>query len=255
MSDADIMAMAGISEAALNVAGNITASTFNYEHTKELAKYQNDMNIANWNMANEYNSPANQMKRFEAAGLNPNLMYGQGSPGNASSVPSPSLHNPGFKNPFEGVQLANYLAQVKSIGLDNEAKRIKNDEEKNRAYESELRSKALHLFYQDKSNRVDIGKSFLKYGPYGSPDWISYEELRNTSYYQQLEQLWQKGLLNAGNIGLINAKAGVLGFEEEKNQLLKGVLEGDFDMKKLFTLLLLDLLQSFSSPGVVGKLF
>ena len=34
----------------------------------ELLKYQND-----------FNSPLNQMKRFKDAGLNPNLVYGQGT--------------------------------------------------------------------------------------------------------------------------------------------------------------------------------
>lgn len=33
--------------------------------------------LADWNMQNEYNSPAAQMERFKAAGLNPNLIYGQ----------------------------------------------------------------------------------------------------------------------------------------------------------------------------------
>lgn len=33
---------------------------------------------------NEYNTPKNQMKRFKEAGLNPNLVYGQGNPGNQS---------------------------------------------------------------------------------------------------------------------------------------------------------------------------
>lgn len=37
---------------------------------------------------NEYNSPANQMSRFKAAGLNPNLIASQGNPGNQSSTPS-----------------------------------------------------------------------------------------------------------------------------------------------------------------------
>lgn len=41
-----------------------------------------------WNMQNEYNSPLEQMKRFESAGLNPNLIYGQGTSGNATSAPS-----------------------------------------------------------------------------------------------------------------------------------------------------------------------
>jgi len=33
--------------------------------------------LADWNMQNEYNSPASQMQRYKMAGLNPNLIYGQ----------------------------------------------------------------------------------------------------------------------------------------------------------------------------------
>lgn len=55
---------------------------------KELMKYQNSINLDFWNKQNEYNRPINQMKRFKEAGLNPALMYGQGNPGNASSLQS-----------------------------------------------------------------------------------------------------------------------------------------------------------------------
>lgn len=35
--------------------------------------------LADWNMQNDYNSPAAQMQRLKAAGLNPNLVYGNGT--------------------------------------------------------------------------------------------------------------------------------------------------------------------------------
>lgn len=41
-----------------------------------------------WNLQNEYNSPTQQMARIRAAGLNPNLVYGNGVTGNsAGSTP------------------------------------------------------------------------------------------------------------------------------------------------------------------------
>lgn len=48
---------------------------------------------------NWYNSPAQQMKRFKEAGLNPNLIYGQGGGGNASSggAGSVSTQAPNFE--------------------------------------------------------------------------------------------------------------------------------------------------------------
>lgn len=36
---------------------------------------------------NEYNSPKSQMARYQAAGLNPNLIYGQGNSGNQTMIP------------------------------------------------------------------------------------------------------------------------------------------------------------------------
>lgn len=54
---------------------------------RELAEYQYSKDLEMWNRANLYNSPAAQMGRFKEAGLNPNLIYGQGNPGNATTLP------------------------------------------------------------------------------------------------------------------------------------------------------------------------
>ena len=54
---------------------------------KKLAQYSFDKNVEMWKMQNEYNNPKNQMQRFKDAGLNPNLMYGKGTPGNATTLP------------------------------------------------------------------------------------------------------------------------------------------------------------------------
>lgn len=54
----------------------------------ELAKYKYEKDLEQWNRENAYNTPTAQMQRYADAGLNPNLMYGNGSSGNASSSPS-----------------------------------------------------------------------------------------------------------------------------------------------------------------------
>lgn len=64
----------------------------------ELAQYQNQWNLEQWNRQNEYNSPKAQMARYQEAGLNPALMYSQGSAGNASGTltsATPSYQSPG----------------------------------------------------------------------------------------------------------------------------------------------------------------
>lgn len=56
-------------------------------------------NVAFWDKQNEYNTPANQMQRFRDAGLNPNLIYGQGNAGNASPIPTPDTLPVNFREP------------------------------------------------------------------------------------------------------------------------------------------------------------
>lgn len=57
------------------------------EANKNLAEYQYNRDVEMWNKQNEYNSPLSQMARFKSAGLNPNLIYSQGSAGNATTLP------------------------------------------------------------------------------------------------------------------------------------------------------------------------
>ena len=54
----------------------------------DLAKYSFDMQRQMIQEQNAYNSPLQQMKRYEEAGLNPNLIYGNGqsSTGNQNSI-------------------------------------------------------------------------------------------------------------------------------------------------------------------------
>lgn len=53
-----------------------------------LAEYAYQKDLDMWERQNAYNTPLEQMQRLKDAGLNPNLMYGQGTTGNASSAPS-----------------------------------------------------------------------------------------------------------------------------------------------------------------------
>ncbi|UPW41576.1 DNA pilot protein [Peromfec virus RodF8_52] len=80
--------ISGIGQVAggiINSVTNAKAQEKANQANMELAKYQNDRNMELWNMQNAYNTPQAQMQRYEQAGLNPNLIYGQGSSGNAAA--------------------------------------------------------------------------------------------------------------------------------------------------------------------------
>lgn len=55
--------------------------------SKEMYAKQRADALSDWHMTNAYNDPAAQMERMRNAGLNPNLMYGQGTVGNSPGEP------------------------------------------------------------------------------------------------------------------------------------------------------------------------
>ncbi len=57
----------------------------NRVYERKANKQQRDHEVFMWHAQNEYNKPINQMARFKEAGLNPNLIYGQGNAGNADA--------------------------------------------------------------------------------------------------------------------------------------------------------------------------
>jgi hypothetical protein len=65
-----------------------------------LAKYQYSTDVDMWNKANDYNSPKSQMGRFKEAGLNPNLIYGQGTSGNTATT-LPKYQAPSIKYDYQ----------------------------------------------------------------------------------------------------------------------------------------------------------
>lgn len=81
--------------------------------------------LADWNMMNEYNSPAAQMQRFRDAGLNPNLIYGNSNNEMAtvrsSSVESYNPKAPQFdtNNDMQSVLTNMYNLDARQAQTDN----------------------------------------------------------------------------------------------------------------------------------------
>lgn len=95
-----IGALGSLGSAAIGGIGSLISGGKANENAIYMQRIQNNFNkqqattswkraVDMWNRQNVYNSPKEQMNRLLQANLNPNLMYGQGSVGNASSSPSP----------------------------------------------------------------------------------------------------------------------------------------------------------------------
>lgn len=59
----------------------------------DLAKYQNEWNVAQWNRQNAYNTPAMQRQRYEEAGINPYFAMGNIQSGNSEGLMSANMAN------------------------------------------------------------------------------------------------------------------------------------------------------------------
>lgn len=92
--------------------GNVVQGLFNRKQSKkntkrtnranmELAKYQYDRDIEMWERNNAYNTPEAQMARLQKAGLNPHLVYGNGSVVGNTSGQTPQYHAP--RQDFTGI--------------------------------------------------------------------------------------------------------------------------------------------------------
>lgn len=83
--------LGGVGSSAMNNKAVRDTNKANMEIAKYQAQWQQQENekayqrsLNMWNLQNEYNSPTQQMARIRAAGLNPNLVYGNGVAGNSS---------------------------------------------------------------------------------------------------------------------------------------------------------------------------
>lgn len=113
---------------AIQTGGNALDSILNFflgkkrderqlKHSKELSAYEFDKNMEAWRIQNAYNAPSQQMQRFREAGLNPNLIYGKGTPGNATELPKYQAPRPNYRynlGPMMQGVLANYNSTLKN---------------------------------------------------------------------------------------------------------------------------------------------
>lgn len=95
----------------------------NREYNMMLARQQNQWNLEQWQRENDYNSPTSQMARLRAAGLNPDLMYGQGTTGNSAGSPEMTSGAPSEPNDMSAMLSKRSFGQTMQQILDREQQR------------------------------------------------------------------------------------------------------------------------------------
>ena len=106
----------------------------NRKFNAEQAQLQRDWQEKMWNLSNEYNSPLQQMQRFKEAGLNPNLVYGDGAKtlaaqvGSGAAASSSAVGRGSIENPV-----------TTAIGIQSQMEQIKNLKEQNELLKQQAR--------------------------------------------------------------------------------------------------------------------
>jgi len=112
-------------------------------HALRMYERQLEDNKELWDIQNKYNSPVESMKRLKEAGLNPNLVYGNGATtANADSIHTGAPGNPQFDTP-DIASIGNSLGSFFDIRMKQAA--IKNAEQAaaNAAVDGQIKDEAL----------------------------------------------------------------------------------------------------------------
>lgn len=138
------MAAAGqaLAQAAVSAGSGMFGIKRQYKYNKKMAALQNkynrqnaqwlyDKNLELTKFQLDYDSPQKQMERFKAAGLNPNLIYGSGTPGNMGAPmkmdlpPAASAQPPDVQGPIQAAfgpimeQMARFKLMNSQANLTN----------------------------------------------------------------------------------------------------------------------------------------
>ena len=192
------------------------------------AEKANQWNLQQWERENLYNSPQQQMQRLEQAGLNPNLMYGQGNPGSASSLKSemPSSVAPARVNSslqFLGNSLVPAISMYQD--LQNKQAQLSVQQKQAALLDQEIAGKALDNVLKGYNNTMAKERS----------EWLPYMQEANFSYlsqkgYTQAKENYykhmQNKILEATSPALIDKANWIT--RDVKQRALRGELDYDF---------------------------
>lgn len=149
-------------EAGVNAGASLLGGVFGYFGQKsanqaalQRMREQNDFAERMWNKGNEYNTPYEQRKRYEAAGINPYLALGNIQAGNAQGSVSPAPPAPvGNAGAYLGAGIAGGANAAVNTYLQNQL--ISSQVQKNLADADAVRTDTPYI---GRRNEADIAST------------------------------------------------------------------------------------------------
>lgn len=149
----------------------------NQQFAREMYAQQRADNLSMWHTQNDYNSPQKQMQRLRESGLNPNLVYGNGSAVNtASPVANATPNVPQRIAPKIGAAISGATDSIASY-YDLQAKEASIDNM--RAQNTLLKNQAILQAVQAENANFDIDlKKALRDNTINTANW-KFDLLKN----------------------------------------------------------------------------
>lgn len=125
------MSWTAVAGSAVAGGSSIIGQALANDANRELQKDQQGWNESMWHQQNSYNTPEAQMQRYRDAGLNPNLVLGEGNVGSGSaSSPAAPATQPRMENVMgnldpvgDYMRIKNASAGIENIQADTDNKR------------------------------------------------------------------------------------------------------------------------------------
>lgn len=124
---AGVSALGGLFSGSTSYRNNKKLLDRQNQYNKEMAEWSFNRDVDMWNRQNVYNSPVEQMKRLKEAGLNPNLMYGNGSASTGNATGAPTMNAPAsdinrYNGDFGIQQAANSISNGINSYIDTQTR-------------------------------------------------------------------------------------------------------------------------------------
>lgn len=162
---------------AIQAIGQVAGSLINANQEAKNRKMQIEENQKDrdwqekmWNKSNEYNDPSQQLQRYKEAGLNPNLVFGQGGSSIAAQFGAPSSHNigtspqygdalKGLGNVFTAIEeLKNLKKTGDNLTADTDLKNAQAEEARSRIPGNEANAEGTRIdnLFRMSKNQLDV---------------------------------------------------------------------------------------------------
>lgn len=151
----DPVTSAAIISGGAQIAGGLLSGRMSYRKSLKLADYAYGKDLEMWNRMNEYNLPANQMKRLAEAGLNPNMMYGTGQGANVAKE-MPKYQAPTAKYDIDMPNVVGMLSAYQDIKIKKAQVDNLNAQTQTRLLDNKLKSGTLDVAIRKAFHEADI---------------------------------------------------------------------------------------------------